>query len=157
LVLKPTDFLKVKECAAKCKPLEDYDSHIYKILLKYFDNTCFTAEHNGEVAGFVISFMSQTSKDTCFLWQIGVDPAFQGKGIATDLLKKFEKHLKELGCKRIELTIDPENIASQKLFEKNGYKNASSNEGETIEVKGKVSVKDYYKPGRHFMLYEKYI
>jgi organic radical activating enzyme len=49
------------------------------------------------------------------------------------------------------------NIPSQKLFEKSGYKNESSSEGDTIKVNNKLCMKDYYKPGRHFILYAKEI
>ena len=55
----------------------------------------------------------------------------------------------------MELTVDPENIPSQRFFEKNGYKNVSFKEGEIVEVKGKPAVKDYYKPDRHFILFQK--
>ena len=55
------------------------------------------------------------------------------------------------------MTVDPENIPSQKLFEKNGFLNISSREGEIVEVMGNTAVKDYYKPGRHFILYDKKI
>jgi RimJ/RimL family protein N-acetyltransferase len=71
------------------------------------------------------------------------------------LLDEFEKTGKGFGCTCVEVTVDPENIASKKLFEKNGYLNVSSNEGETIEVRGSTAVKDYYKPGRHFILFQK--
>ena len=55
------------------------------------------------------------------------------------------------------MTIDPDNLPSQKLFEKMGYENISERVGKTIEVQGKIAVQDYYKPGRHFMVFEKLI
>jgi predicted acetyltransferase len=79
----------------------------------------------------------------------------RGKEIGKKLLVEIEKAAKELDCKIIEVTVDPENIASKKLFEKNGYLNVSSKEGEIIKVMGINSVKDYYKPGRHFILFQK--
>jgi ribosomal protein S18 acetylase RimI-like enzyme len=90
-----------------------------------------------------------------FLWQIGVFSYYRGKEIGKKLLDKLEKAAKEQDCKIIEVTVDPVNIASQKLFEKNGYINVSSKEGEIIDFKGKPAVKDYYKPGRHFILFQK--
>lgn len=151
------DFLSVYNFVSRCKPLENYSEHFYKIMLRYFGNSCIIAEFNDEIVGFVMGFRSQVDNDKFFLWQIGVFSYHRGKEIGKMLLEKFEKVAKELGCKKIEVTVDPENIPSQKLFEKMGYLNISSREGETVEVMGNTAVKDYYKPGRHFMLYEKNI
>jgi diaminobutyrate acetyltransferase len=153
---KETDFLDVYEFVSGCTPLENYAEHVYKILLRYFGNSCFIAEIRNRIVGFVLGFISQThSQRTYFLWQIGVSPLMQGTGLGKRLLKEVEKQLTCLGYQRIEVTIDPENIPSQKLFAEMGYGNISPKEGETVEVMGHIAVKDYYKPGRHFMLYEK--
>jgi phosphoribosylamine--glycine ligase len=151
-----TDFLDVFEFVSRCPPLENYAEHVYKILLRYFGNSCFIAEMRNRIVGFVLGLISQTHwQRTYFLWQIGVSPFMQGTGLGKRLLKEAEKQVTGLGCQRIELTIDPENIHSQKLFAEMGYGNISRKEGETVEVMGHIAVKDYYKPGRHFMLYEK--
>lgn len=151
------DFLSVYKFVSRCKPLENYSEHFYKIMLRYFGNSCFVAEFNNEIVGFVMGFRSQVDNDKFFLWQIGVFSYHRGKEIGKMLLDEFEKAGKNIGCKKVEVTVDPENIPSQKLFEKNGYLNISSKEGEIVEVMGNTAVKDYYKPGRHFILYEKKI
>jgi L-2,4-diaminobutyric acid acetyltransferase len=152
---KEEEFLDVYNFVSKCKPLENYSQHFYKIMLRYFSNSCFIAEFNKEIVGFVMGFKSQVDNSTFFLWQIGVFSYHRGKEIGKMLLNEFEKAGKNLGCKRIELTVDPENIPSQKLFIKSGYLNISSREGDIVDVKGITAVKDYYKPGRHFILFEK--
>jgi diaminobutyrate acetyltransferase len=151
------DFLDVYNFVSNCKPLEKYYEHFYKIMLRYFSNSCFIAEFKDEIIGFVMGFKSQTDENTFFLWQIGVNPSHRGKKVAENLLKKLENTAETQGCNKMEVTVDPENIASQKLFEKNGYINISSKEGKIIEISGKQTVKDYYKPGRHFILYGKKI
>ena len=150
-----SDFLKVYQFVSNCKPLENYSEHFYKIILRYFGNSCFVAEYNNSIIGFIMGFISQTHNKTYFLWQIGVTPKMHGKGIGMKLLKSVEMELMKIGCERIELTIDPKNTPSLKLFEKAGYKNISEKEGSTLIISGNIAVKDYYKPGRHFMLYEK--
>jgi diaminobutyrate acetyltransferase len=149
------DFLDVYEFVSNCNPLESYSEHFYKILLRYFGNCCFIAENNDKIIGLIIGIISQIHDKTYFIWQIGVDTPLQGKGIAKKLLKNAEEKVKKLGCNRIELTVSPKNFPSQKLFQKNGYKNVSSIEGETIEIMGNKAVKDYYKSGHHFILFEK--
>lgn len=151
------EFLSVYNFVSRCKPLENYSEHFYKIMLRYFGNSCFVAEFNNEIVGFVMGFRSQVDNDKFFLWQIGVFSYHRGKEIGKMLLDEFEKVAKNIGCKRIEVTVDLENTPSQKLFEKMGYLNVSVKEGETVEVMGNTAVKDYYKLGRHFMLYEKNI
>jgi L-2,4-diaminobutyric acid acetyltransferase len=153
--VREDEFLKVYNFVSHCKPLENYAEHFYKIMFRYFGNSCLVAEFNDEIVGFVMGFRSRVNNKTFFLWQIGVFSYYRGKEIGRILLEEFEKVAKKLGCKRIELTVDPNNLASQKLFEKTGYLNISSKEGATVKVAGKIAVRDYYRPGGHFILYEK--
>lgn len=151
------DFLKIHRFTAGCPPLENYPEHVYKIILRYFGDCCFIAEEKGQITGFVMGIVSQNFKGTYFLWDIGVAPSYQGRGIGGKLVREAENELVKLGLTRIEVTIDPVNLSSQKLFEKMGYRNISEKVGRTIEVQGDIAVRDYYKPGRHFMVYEKRI
>jgi ribosomal protein S18 acetylase RimI-like enzyme len=125
--------------------------------LRYFADYCFIAEENEQIIGFVLGIVPQSFKDTYFLWDIGVAPSYRGQGIGGKLVREAENELRKMGFKRIELTIDPVNLQSQKLFEKMEYENISERVGKTIEVQGKMAVQDYYKPGRHFMVFEKLI
>lgn len=152
---KESEFKKVYRFISKCKPLESYKAHFYKIMLRYFKDTCFIANCEGRIAGFVLGFISQTQDKTFFLWQIGVNPSMQGKGVGQIFLKTVEKNIKKKGIERIELTIAPKNKPSQRLFEKNGYSVISQREDEVVEFKNKKAIKDYYGPGAHFFLYEK--
>jgi len=124
-------------------------------MLRYFGNSCFVAKFNDKIVGFVMGFKSQVDKNKFFLWQIGVLSHYRGKEIGKKLLIKLEKTAVEFSCKKIEVTVDPENIVSQKLFNKNGYLNVSFKEGEIIEIMGNGAVKDYYKADRHFILFQK--
>lgn len=151
------DFLKVHKFISGCPPMENYPEHVYKIILRYFGDCCFVAEENGQIIGFAMGIVPQSFPGTYFLWQIGITPSRQGQGIGGKLVREVENELKKLEFKRIEVTIDPVNLPSQKLFEKMGYQNISERVGKTIEVEGNLAVQDYYKPGRHFMVYEKWI
>lgn len=151
------DFLRVHQFTAGCPPMENYPEHVYKIILRYFGDCCFIAEENEQIIGFVMGIVPQSFHGTYFLWDIGVTPSYQGQGIGGKLVREVEKELGKMGFKRIELTIDPANLPSRKLFEKMGYENISERVGKTIEVQGNIAVRDYYKPGRHFMVFEKLI
>lgn len=149
------DFLKVHEFTAKCPPLENYPEHVYKIILRYFSDYCFIVEEKGEMIGFAMGIVPQSFPGTYFLWDIGISPSYQGHGIGTGLIAEIENEIRKKGLTRIEVTIDPVNHASQRLFEKAGFINISENVGKTIMVERRIAVKDFYKPGRHFMVYEK--
>ncbi|MGM0440849.1 MAG: GNAT family N-acetyltransferase [Elusimicrobiota bacterium] len=152
---KEEEFLKLHKFVANCPPLEQYPVHLYKLTLRYFRNTCFIAELNGNWAGFLTSFISQVNPENLFMWQIGIHPDMQGKGLGKKILKAAEKKLKKRGIKKIELTVDPENSPSQKLFTGMGYKNISKDEGECVNINNTPAVKDFYKPGRHFTVFQK--
>jgi L-2,4-diaminobutyric acid acetyltransferase len=146
---------KILELVKNCKPLEVYPAHVYKIIFRYFRDFCIVAEQNQKIIGFAIGFSAQNSKQACFFWQIGVNPKIQAKGVGKELVTYFEKKVKELGYKRIELTVDLENIPSQKLFEKLNYENSSKKEGAVVSKDNKIAAKDFYGPGRHFIVYTK--
>ena len=151
-----SEYIKIHDFVEGIRILECYPVHVYRILFRYCGNTCFVAEDsNNNIIGVLWGIKSQKDEKTFFFWQMGVASEYQGRGIGTRLLDKLENHLQQCGFSRIELTVDPENSPSHKLFEKAGYTNISSKEGKTVEVEGKTAIKDYYKPGRHFILYEK--
>lgn len=153
----PGEFLDIHAFAADCPPLEAYPEHIYKIILRYFSDTCFVCARDNRIAGFVMGFFSQGRAKTYFLWQIGVSPEMRGRGLGRKLLGYVENELKKAGGERIELTIDPGNLPSLRLFAGGGYKNISGQEGPTVIVNGRAAVKDYYRPGGHFSLFEKFL
>ncbi len=149
------EFMKIYEFVSNCKPLENYEEHFYRIMLRYFSKNCLLAEVNDHMAGFILGFISQNEPKKFFIWQVGVNPNIQGKGIGSRLVEGIEKKALDSGSERSELTVDPENTPSQKLFEKLGYSNISDKDNDTVIVNNKKSAKDFYKPGRHFIIYSK--
>jgi ribosomal protein S18 acetylase RimI-like enzyme len=64
-----------------------------------------------------------------------VDPVFRGKGIGVDVVKHFTKDIKS------KAWIDYQNIASQKTFERAGFKKTEKE----VNKKGKLIAYIYYK------------
>jgi|GEM_PF-101937 len=149
------EFLNVYDIVSQSPPLEKYFQHFYRIILRYFSSTCIVAEYQKKLVGWQMGFVSQNDYKTYFLWQIGVHPDMQGRGLGGLLLEETEKRAYESGCSRVEVTIDPENLPSEKLFLKNNYINISPQIGTTVFVNEREAVRDYYSPGRHFMVFEK--
>jgi len=149
------EFLALQGFVSGCPPLEAYPQHVYRILLRHFGTCTFVAEREGRILGFVMGLASHRRPGTYFLWQIGVAPDQQGTGLGKRLLRHIEAELVELGLERIDVTIDPLNDPSRRLFEAAGYNNASGAEGATVVVNGQLAAADFYRSGRHFMVYEK--
>lgn len=152
---KESEFEKIYRFISKCKPLENYGAHFYRIIFRYTGNTCFIAEEENLIVGFAFGIASRMHKHLFFLWQIGISPSYQGKGAGSRLLKAVERKVFKMGFKRIELTVAPDNRPSRSLFEKNGYLIISGSERETLKVQGRQAVKDFYGKNRHFILYGK--
>jgi phosphoribosylamine--glycine ligase len=149
------EFLDVQGFVSSCPPLEAYPQHVYRILLRHFGSCSFVAEREGRILGFVLGLASHRHPGTYFLWQIGVAPDQQGTGLGRRLLRHLESELVGLGLRRVDVTIDPLNEPSRRLFEAEGYRNRSADEGATAVVNGQLAAADFYRPGRHFLVFEK--
>lgn len=58
---------------------------------------------------------------------IGVDPAYQGKGCGSILLKEFERRsLEDYGMKKLQLTVRTDNTQAILAYERNGWLKTSS-------------------------------
>lgn len=141
--------------AAECPPLEVYPLHEYVILLRYCGDLACVAEVDGEIVGFEVGIPASRRQGVYFLWQIGVAPDERGTGLAQQLLETLEERVRAAGYHTIELTVDPANEPSYRLFRSAGYDNVSRREDSAIEVDGHWAVEDHYGPDRHFVLFEK--
>lgn len=64
----------------------------------------------------------KTMEDNCvFLYGFSTTISNRNKGYGKELLKKVHKKLKEIGIKKIYLTVDPENAIAIKMYEHLGY------------------------------------
>ena len=93
--------------------LDKYSSYLYLLLSRYFPGSCLVALENNNIVGFVTSF---TTKNTLFIWQIGVRKDYKRLGIASQLLHKLIKGLNNI--QNIEFTISSSNVSSLHLFQK---------------------------------------
>jgi ribosomal protein S18 acetylase RimI-like enzyme len=60
-----------------------------KLFFVHFRDTSFVAEHEGELAGFLCGFRSQTYDDEAYIHFVGVDPALRGSGLGRVLYERF--------------------------------------------------------------------
>ena len=102
-----------------------------KLFFVHFRNTSFVAEHNGEVVGFVIGFVSQTFPTEAYIHFVGVHPEFRKAGLAHVLYEKFFAAVEMLGCRTVRCVTSPVNKGSISFHHRMGF--SAENTGKTID------------------------
>ena len=110
------DGAAIWEIVRKSGALDENSAYSYLMMSEYFADTCRVAYRGRRLAGFVAGFVPPRRPDTLFVWQIGVDPREQGRGLGRRLLHDL---LATPACghlRYLEATVTPSNRASERLF-----------------------------------------
>ncbi|WP_329126922.1 GNAT family N-acetyltransferase [Streptomyces sp. NBC_01465] len=84
--------------------------------------TSFLVEQDsGEVAAFLVGFMSPTQSDTAYVHFVGVDPALHGQGIGRSLYRAFFALARSHGRRYVHCITSPENAASRAFHTRLGF------------------------------------
>lgn len=102
----------VKETGA----LDLNSSYLYLLLAKDFADTCVVAECDGKIVGFVSGYRPPMRREVVFLWQIGLLPSMQGRGLGKRLVLSFLRSPGARAATVLETTVAPSNTASRALF-----------------------------------------
>lgn len=96
-----------------------------------FSGTSIVAEDagSGRVVGFVTGCSVPDRPDTLFVWQVGVDPAARGRGIAATMIDRL---VERTGATHVEATVTPDNAASSQLFRSVGTRHGAPVQERTI-------------------------
>ncbi|MGW2699753.1 diaminobutyrate acetyltransferase [Streptomyces sp. NPDC001340] len=104
--------------AKDSKTLDLNSSYSYLLWCRDFAGTSAVARGaDGEPFGFVTGYVRPDRPGTLLVWQVAVDSAHRGLGIAAALLDGLTARLTaERGITTIETTVTPGNTASERLF-----------------------------------------
>ncbi|MBT2387454.1 diaminobutyrate acetyltransferase [Streptomyces sp. ISL-11] len=93
-------------------------SYSYLLWCRDFAATSAVARRpDGEPAGFITGYVRPERPGTLVIWQVAVDHAWRGRGLAAALLDGLvARTARELGVQGIETTVTPDNTASNRLF-----------------------------------------
>ncbi len=94
---------------------------VSKLFLIHFSDTCFMAEKNGRLAGFLIGFLSQAQPDEAYIHFVGVDPDSRMKGTARMLYRDFYNVCRKNSRTIVRSSIALENKASIEFHFKMGF------------------------------------
>lgn len=148
--VKEEDFFEIMTLASKCAPIPIERDSIYHLFTKYFANTCFVAEKDNQIVGYILGFISQLEKDVAYIHNICISPDLRRKKIGSSLYQKFFQNMKKEKCQKIFLIINPKNKLSINYHESLGFN--VSKEGEEIYVEGVRASKNYNGPGKHMVV-----
>ncbi|MEU6671157.1 diaminobutyrate acetyltransferase [Streptomyces sp. NPDC046727] len=113
-----TDGAALWRLAKESKTLDLNSSYSYLLWCRDFADTSVVARGaHGEPVGFVTGYLRPDRPRTLLVWQVAVDPAHRGLGIAAALLDGLAARLAaDHGVTELETTITPGNTASERLF-----------------------------------------
>lgn len=111
------DGARLWEIASDSRVLDVNSSYSYVLWCHDFATSSIVAEVDDQVIGFVTGYRRQGDPSTIMVWQVAVDDAFRGRGIAATLLHNLFDRVQRHGVVAMHTTISPDNTASQRLFE----------------------------------------
>jgi len=106
--------VRIRQLAADSNVLDVNSTYAYLLLSSHFAATSAVAEIGDALAGFVCAYRVPSDPQVLFVWQIGVDTRFRGRGIAHALLDSVTSRG---GVQFLEASVTPSNRASRRLFE----------------------------------------
>ncbi|HEY9148343.1 MAG TPA: diaminobutyrate acetyltransferase [Gammaproteobacteria bacterium] len=125
----------VHELIQRCPPLDVNSSYNYFLLCSHFRDTCVVAEADDRIVGFLSAYLIPGRADTLFVWQVAVDEAGRGQGLAGRMLEHVMERSFCAGVRTLETTISPSNLSSRRVFQRYAEKiGAESSEETFIEV-----------------------
>ena len=113
----PEDGWGIYELVKSCPPLDVNSAYAYLLLATQFRDSCAVATNEeGEIVGFVSSYVKSNAADTYFLWQVAVGEKARGTGLARRLVEAILTRPEFAEVHHLETTITPDNQASWGLF-----------------------------------------
>ncbi|GAA3091509.1 GNAT family N-acetyltransferase [Streptomyces rectiviolaceus] len=93
-----------------------------RLYFQHFTTTSFLIERDGgQVAAFLVGFLSQTEPDAAYVHFVGVDPQLHGQGIGRALYRTFFALARSHGRRYVHCITSPQNTASQSFHARLGF------------------------------------
>ena len=93
-----------------------------RLFFLHFEGTSFVADDDeGELAGFVFGFLSQTDPEEAYIHFVGVSPARRGEGIGRTLYERFFAEARDQGRSLVRCVTSPANEDSIAFHEALGF------------------------------------
>ena len=83
--------------------------------------TRFEAWTNVDLIGLVAIYANDTESRVAFITSVSVLPQWQGRGVASKLMRRCIEYVKESCFQSIKLEVGCDNLCAIKLYEKKGF------------------------------------
>lgn len=121
IIIRPPcleDGAAITRLVKESRTLDVNSSYLYFLLSEHFSDTCAVAQVGNKLVGFVTAYQLPKDPSVLFVWQVAIDPAMRGQGLAFSLLKELTQRSWFKQIKQVQCTISPSNTASNRLFAK---------------------------------------
>jgi GNAT superfamily N-acetyltransferase len=92
-----------------------------RLFFQHFTGTSVVAEREGQLAGFLIGFLSQSRPDESYIHFVGVSPALQGRGLGRRLYERFFEISRAHGRIRVRAITSASNSDSYRFHLRMGF------------------------------------
>jgi GNAT superfamily N-acetyltransferase len=92
-----------------------------RLFFEHFTDTSFAAERDGELAGFLVGFTSQSRPAEAYIHFVGVRPTERGRGLGRQLYEHFFAAVRARGCHLVRAVTAPVNGASVQFHQRMGF------------------------------------
>jgi ribosomal protein S18 acetylase RimI-like enzyme len=92
-----------------------------RLFFEHFTDTSFAAERDGELAGFLVGFRSQSRPGEAYIHFVGIHPGERGRGLGRDLYERFFAAVRARGCDRVRAVTSPVNRGSVAFHQRMGF------------------------------------
>jgi ribosomal protein S18 acetylase RimI-like enzyme len=104
--------------AAGLRFYPDLATHETGMLLDSGTNLVLVDERDGELAGTVLGTWDGRRG---YVQRLATAPGWRGQGVAAGLLADLERRLRDWGCEKVTLLIEPDNADVTGFYERSGY------------------------------------
>jgi ribosomal protein S18 acetylase RimI-like enzyme len=93
-----------------------------RLFFVHFEGTSYVVDDEaGQLAAFLIGFLSQTDRDEAYVHFVGVSPEHRGEGLGRQLYERFFDDARAEGRTRVRSVTSPANEGSVAFHEALGF------------------------------------
>ncbi|MDP5275484.1 GNAT family N-acetyltransferase [Chengkuizengella axinellae] len=151
--LKPSDYTAISPLIDEWWGGRKMSHLLPKLFFDHFNDTSFIVEKDGDIIGFLIGFLSQTSSDKAYIHFVGVDPKYRKFNVGRQLYNTFFDQVKQNDRHSVHCITSPVNKTSIAFHLKMGF----LIEGGDKEIDGVYVHSDYDSPAEDRVLFMKRI
>jgi ribosomal protein S18 acetylase RimI-like enzyme len=127
---EPSDHARVAEVIDDWWGGRQVRDMLPRLFFTHFRDTSFAAEDDdGELAGFLCGFLSQTYPEQAYVHFVGVSPGHRGAGLARELYERFFAAARTAGRTSVHCVTSPQNTASIAFHRRLGFEVEAEVEG----------------------------